>query len=203
MKIVGEVAPSTEAIRALRTHVMARHFNQGYRALAICAASKGSGCTFVATNLAMAMSQIGVNTILIDANLRSPGVASALEITPSKSDLRIALSSQTNFHDCIERDVAPNLSVLLATAPTKNAHELLAGFRFKQLMDFCLRQFDATIIDTPPANIYSDARRVSTVVGYSLIVARRNKSHTNDIKTLAEHLRGDHATVIGTVLNEA
>ncbi len=41
-------------------------------------------------------------------------------------------------------------------------------------MDFCLREFDATIVDTPPANQYSDARRVSTVVGYSLIVAHRN-----------------------------
>lgn len=64
-------------------------------------------------------------------------------------------------------------------------------------MHFCLREYDATIIDTPPANTCSDARRVSTVVGYSLIVTRRNKSLVNDVKILTEQLRGDHAEVIG------
>ena len=200
--ISGNTSRTAEAIRALRTHVMARHVNEGHRALAICSASKGNGCTFVAINLAVALSQIGVNTLLLDADLRTPGVARAFGYKSSKSDLRSALSSQINFDDCIERNVLPNLSILFSSGPAGNAQELVASGRFKNLVDFCLREFDATIVDTPPANRYSDTRRISTVVGYSLIVAQRNKSHINDIKALAEHLRGDHATVIGTVLNE-
>ena len=204
VNLTDQVPRVTESLRALRTHVMARHVSEGHRALAVCAASRGSGCTFVATNLAVALSQIGVNTLLLDADLRAPGVAlPALGIEPPKIDLRAALSSPVNFNECVQRNVIPALSVLFSAGSAPNAQELLASARFKSLMDFCLREFDATIVDTPPANIYSDARRVSTVVGYSLIVARRNKSHINDIKTLAEHLRGDHANVIGTVLNEA
>jgi capsular exopolysaccharide synthesis family protein len=182
---------------------MARHVSEGHRALAVCAASRGSGCTFVATNLAAALSQIGVNTLLLDADLRSPGVGATLGLEWTKPDLRTALSTPIDFNDCIERNVAPGLSVLIPAGPAPNAQELLASARFKSLMDFCLREFDATIVDTPPANQYSDARRVSTVVGYSLIVAHRNISHVSDIKALAEHLQGDHAQVIGTVLNEA
>lgn len=192
----------SESLRALRTHVMARHVSEGHRALAVCAASRGSGCTFVAANLAAALSQIGVNTLLLDADLRSPGVAAMLGLETSKADLRTALSTPIDFNDCIERNVAPGLSVLAPAGPAPNAQELLASARFKSLMDFCLREFDATIVDTPPANQYSDARRVSTVVGYSLIVAHRNISHVSDIKALAEHLQGDRASVIGTVLNE-
>ena len=203
VNLADQVPRITESLRALRTHVMARHVSEGHRALAVCAASRGSGCTFVATNLAVALSQIGVNTLLLDADLRAPGVASALGFEPPKIDLRAALSSPVNFNECVQRNVMPALSVLFSAGSAPNAQELLASARFKSLMDFCLREFDATIVDTPPANIYSDARRVSTVVGYSLIVARRNKSHINDIKALAEHLRGDHANVIGTVLNEA
>ena len=197
-----EPSRTAESIRALRTHVMARHVNEGHRALAVCSASQGSGCSFVASNLAVALSQIGVNTLLIDADLRSPSLAKVFGYKPSKIDIRGALSSSTNFNDCIEQNILPGLSVLFSAGRAPNAQELLAGARFKSLVDFCLREFDATIVDTPPANRYSDARRVSTVVGYSLIVARRNASHVSDIKALAEHLRGDHATVIGTVLNE-
>jgi protein-tyrosine kinase len=200
--LTEESSPTAEAIRTLRTHIMARHVNEGHRALAICAASKGSGCTFVASNLAASLSQIGVNTLLLDADMRSPAIAATFGYKSSKSDLRAALSSPINFNDCIERNVLPGLSVLFATGPARNAQELLASDRFRGLVNFCLREFDATIVDTPPANRYSDARRVSSAVGYSLIVARRNTSRINDIKVLTEQLQGDHAIVIGTVLNE-
>ena len=193
---------SAESVRALRTHIMARHVSAGHRALAVCSTSRGTGCTFVATNLAVALSQIGVNTLLIDADLRKPGVARAFGRQTVKTDLQTALSTPANFSDCIERNVMPNLSVMFSAGPARNAQELLASLRFERLMDFCLREFESTIVDTPPANIYSDVRRISTVVGYSLIVARRNRSHIDDIKALVEHLNGDHATVIGTVLND-
>src|SRR6185312_15977685 len=173
------------------------------RALAICATTRGAGCTFVATNLAVALSQIGVNTLLIDADLRKPGVARAFGHQAVKADLQAALSAPVNFSDCVERNVMPNLSVMFSAGAVRNAQELLGSLRFERLMDFCLREFDATIVDTPPANIYSDARRISTVVGYSLIVARRNRSHIDDIKALVEQLHGNHATVIGTVLNDS
>lgn len=203
MTVSGESTHSSESVRALRTHIMARHVSAGHRALAICSTTRGSGCTFVATNLAVALSQIGINTLLIDADLRKPGVARALGRQPAKADLQAALSTPANFSDCIDRNVLPNLSVMFSAGGVRNAQELLANLRFERLMDFCLREFESTIVDTPPANIYSDARRISTVVGYSLIVARRNRTHLDDVKTLVEQLHGDHATVIGTVLNDA
>ena len=199
----GRSTRSTEAIRVLRTHVVTRHVQEGHRALAICAASEGVGCTFVATNLAVALSQIGINTLLIDADMRAPSIANMFEYPVPDADIRVALSSDINFYDCISGGILPSLSVLFCGGVAENAQELLAGSRFGALMDFCLRQFDATIIDTPPANESSDARLISSTVGYSLIVTQRNKSLVNDIKLLAEQLRGDHAQVIGTVLNKA
>jgi Mrp family chromosome partitioning ATPase len=69
-------------------------------------------------------------------------------------------------------------------------------------MDNCLREFDITIVDAPPANLYADARRISSVVGYGIVVARRNVSLVDDIKTLVGELTDDHSIVVGTVLNE-
>ena len=201
--LFSQSTESAEAIRQLRTHLMVRHVQQGHRALAICAASEGVGCTFVAANLAVALSQIGVNTLLIDADMRRPSIAEVFNYSAVKADLRNALSSDMNFNDCIEADILPCLSILFSNGPAQDAQELLAGARFEALMNYCLREFDATIVDTPPANNYSDVRRVSSVVGYSLIVTRRNQSLLSDVKNLAEQLRGDHAEVIGTVLNEA
>jgi protein-tyrosine kinase len=197
----GEAA--AESIRALRTHIMAQHINEGRRALAVCAASAGVGCTFIAANLAVALSQIGVKTLLIEADLRAPGLSRYIASPRSGDHLAQFLASdEIGFSDVIEADVAPNLSLIYSGGPAAAPQELLAGPRFKTLMDFCLRDFDATIVDTPPANTCADVRRISTVVGYSLIVTRRNKTFVDDIKTLAAQLQADHAKVVGTVLNE-
>lgn len=193
-----------EAIRALRTHIMAQHVNEGRRALAVCAPSAGVGCTFVATNLAVALSQIGVKTLLVDGNLRDGGVEAVIRPPAARAGLRQCLSSPDHdFGAYVDPDVLPNLSIMYSGGVASHPQELLASDQFTHLMDYCLRDFDATIVDTPPANTCSDARRISTVAGYSIIVARRNKSLVNDVKTLAAQLEGDHARIVGTVLNEA
>ncbi len=195
---------AAEAIRALRTDVMAQHVQLGRRALAVCGASLSVGCTFVATNLAVSLAQIGVKTLLIDANMRSPGIDLLIKPKPGTLGLAQCLGSpETTFTACVDADVLPYLSIMYAGGVAADAQELLAGERFKELMDFCLRDFDVTIVDTPPANSCADARRISTVVGYSLLVARRDKTFVDDLKILAGQLEASHARVVGTVLNRA
>jgi Mrp family chromosome partitioning ATPase len=71
------------------------------------------------------------------------------------------------------------------------------------LLERCLRDFDVTIVDTPPANRCADARRISNLVGYSVIVAKRHESYVTDITALAAQLADDRAKIVGTVMNES
>ena len=195
---------TAEAVRALRTHLMAQHVSEGRRAVAVCAASEGVGCSFIAANLGVSFSQIGVKTLFIDADLRHPSGNGLFGHSGPHTGLAQCLAdSDESFGQNIQGDVQPNLSVMFAGGTPANPQELLAGDRFTELMDFCLREYDVTVVDTPPANTCSDARRISTVTGYSLIVARRNLTYVEDVRALAAQLEADHARVIGTVMNDA
>jgi capsular exopolysaccharide synthesis family protein len=194
---------AAEAIRALRTHVMAQHIQEGRRALAICGPSAGVGCTFIAANLAVSLSQIGVKTLLIEGDLRRPNLQQYIRSAKPGPGLAQCLGSDdVGFGEVIDAEVLPNLSLMYSGGPAPAPQELLGGERFRSLMEFCLREYDATLVDTPPANTCADARRISTVVGYSLIVTRRHRSFVEDVKTLASQLEADRAKVVGTVLNE-
>jgi capsular exopolysaccharide synthesis family protein len=202
--VLSPLDPRAEAIRALRTHVMAQHINLGRRALALCAPNADVGCSFVAANLAVSLSQIGVKTLLIDGDLRRPALDRLIRPPKVSPGLAQCLQSPDEaFGAHIDADVLPNFSVMYAGQATANPQELLAGDRFRSLMKFCLREFDATIVDTPPANTSTDARRISGVAGYSLIVAGRDKTFVRDVKTLSSQLKADRAVVIGTVMNQA
>lgn len=192
-----------EAVRTLRTHIMARHVEDGRRGLAICAASDGVGTTFTAVNLSVALAQIGVKVLLIDGDLRRAEAEKFIRPpAPVKGLLQYLEDEGLEVTATIQTDVIDGLSVMFAGGVSDRAQELLAGDRFAEVVERCLRDYDLTIIDTPPANGCADGRRISTVVGYSLIVAKRHQSFVDDIKALALQLREDRAEIIGTVLTE-
>lgn len=192
-----------ESIGSLRTHLLAQHVRDGRRSLAVCSPTAASGCSYVSVNLAAAMAMAGLKTLLIDANLREPGLEAFITPDQSHHGLSHFLSDESvQPGDIINSDVIANLSVIYAGNTTANAQELLAGAGFKQLFDDCMRDFDLTIIDTPPSSTCADARRVAAVARHALIVVRRNRGFVTDVKTLGEELKADHANVVGTFLND-
>lgn len=200
--LLSPLSESAESVRTIRTHLLTQHVHAGRRALAICAPALGVGSTFLAANLAVAMSQTGLQVLLFDADLRNPSVNRFIKPSEPVEGLADCLAApEFRPGDYIQADVLPGLSVMFAGHAALNAPELLAGDRFEQVMNACLRDYDLTIIDTPPGNAYADVRRIASVAGYALVVARRNKTLVPDVRTLVDQLESDGAVVFGTVMN--
>lgn len=192
---------SAEAVRSLRTQIVARHVDTGRRALAMVAPTAECGLTTLSINLAIALAQTGIRTLLVDADLRRPSVAGALGI-PGNAGLTGVLSgSVPDIDDIIIRDVVANLSILPAGGPADKPHELLAGARFRQVVRETMREYDITLYDTSPANQSPDAIAVANAAGYTVIASRRDHSYSSDVRTLANQLTDAGSVVIGSVLN--
>ena len=190
-----------ESIGVLRAQILGQHVRHGRRALAMCATQAGVGCTQTAVELAVALAQAGLKTLLIDADMRRPAVDQ--HIVPSRrlpGLVQYLQDGELTPADVIQMDVVPNLSVLYAGGSMAAPQEGLARSRFHDLVDRCMRDFEITIIDTPPSNASADARRVAFVAGYAAIVAGRNRTFVHDIEVLMEELRTDRTTLIGTVM---
>lgn len=200
--LLSPLSRSAETIRAVRTNILAQHVHLGRRALAMCSPNIDAGCTFLSVNMAVAAAQTGLQVLLVDADLREPGVSRFIKPAAPVGGLADCLaSSEGRAAEYIQPNVLPGLSILYAGHAAVNAQELLAREKFEHVINSCLRDYDLTIIDTPPANTYADALRIAHVASYALIVARRNKSLVPDVKTLVEQLRDNNADVIGTVMN--
>ncbi|MFA7585871.1 MAG: CpsD/CapB family tyrosine-protein kinase [Novosphingobium sp.] len=192
-----------EAISGLRTHLLAQHIRDGRRSLTICATSENSGASHVAANLAISFAMAGVDTLLIDADMRSPSLENFITPDTPHEGLQQCLSDpDLPVDDVIQADIIPHLSVLYSGGATANAQELLASRAFPALVDHCLRKYEVTIVDTPPSNTSADSRRIASAVRYAMIVARRNHTFTSDVKTLIDDLTADRAKVIGSFLND-
>ncbi len=196
-------SPRAESLRLLRTQIIAQHVGAGRRAFAVTGATDGAGATFIAANLAAALSQVGIKTLLVDANLRNPRVDGVFGIDPNGPGLSTYLSLEANRPErVVYPDVLPNLSVVPAGPPVARPQELLSGARFRTGVDILLRQYDVAVFDTPATNENADALTVAGVLGYALVVARRDHAFVRDMQTLSAQLAASRATVIGAVLND-
>jgi protein-tyrosine kinase len=184
---------------ALRTHV-----TSGRRGLAVCAAARGTGVSFVTASLGLTLADTGIRTLLIDANLRGPMLT---ELVPPRDPPTFGLLSYLRGEvespsQLVETDVAPNLSAIYAGGTAEDVHDLFDTDRFEEVMTYALRTYDLTLIDTPPANRCAETRRIAAVAGYAVIVARRNVTMAEDLGQLVKDLRLDRTDVIGSIFNE-
>ncbi len=193
----------SESIRLLRTQIIAQHIRAGRRGLAFISPVDGAGCSYLAANLAASLSQVGIKTLLVDANMRAPRLDQFFGLDAAAPGLSSFLSLQVARPErVVHANVLPSLSVMTAGPPVPRPQELLSGNRFRDGTNMLLREYDIVLFDTPAANANADALTVGAAAGYALIVARRNFSYFNDVTTLVNQLAAARCPVIGSVLNE-
>ncbi|WP_066779923.1 CpsD/CapB family tyrosine-protein kinase [Sphingomonas sp. CCH5-D11] len=189
--------------RAVQAHLLARHVGDGRRGLVLCSPRAGTGCTTVAVNLAVACAQTGMNTLLIDANMARPGVQDFIQPSAPASGLaQMLLTKSSEQIDQTRQGVRPNLSVLFAGDGSARARDLIAGKKFKEIVDHAMRSFDLTIVDTPAAFGNMDARNAAMTVRYAMIVARYDVTHVADMRQTQEDLVSDRVKVVGSFLTD-
>lgn len=180
-------SPRVEALRALRSQLVLRWFRGGNKALSVISANPGEGCNTLAANLAIVFSQLGEQTLLIDANLRRPTQHTMFNLheTRGLSDILIGRASVEVIS---EIDELANLSVLGAGTIPPNPQELLNRKSFGELINLAQDIYDVVIVDTAPAIRASDAQIVATQCRGALLVSRMNDTPLADVANVGDQL---------------
>ncbi len=203
MVLSDPVGAKAESIRLLRTQIIAQHIKPGRRAVAFVAPTDGVGCSYLVANVAAALSQIGTKTLLVDANLRSPRIDQLFGLSASSPGLSSYLTLKLPRPErMVHANVLPNLSVITAGPPVARPQELLSSTRFRDGMNTLLREHDIALFDTPAANSCADALTISGVIGYAVVVARRNRTFVGDVAALTQQLAAARSAVLGSVLSD-
>jgi Mrp family chromosome partitioning ATPase len=189
------------ALRELAEAILTRQIHAGRRGLVVCAPHIGAGATFSALILTMELARAGVSVLLVDGNLRTPGVDALIRPLQGRPGLGDLLEdAELSLEQCLHREVLPNLSILYAGEARPDASELIAGAHCADLLRRLMREFEYVIVDTPPANRAPDACCWAANVGYALIVAREGATHLQDVEALREELVLSRSTVSAAVL---
>ena len=192
---------AAESYRALRTSILLSSFGAPPKVILITSALPQEGKTTVSTNSALVLAQKGGRVLLVDADLRRPGVGKALGIKASAG-----LSTVLSGVDKIEGAIVPfpqlaNLQILPAGPIPPNPVELLGSSIMKDYLARWRNEFDHVIIDTPPCLSVTDSVVLSVEADQVILVARAGQTPKAALRRASELLTQVNARVMGIVLN--
>lgn len=198
-----------EAFRMLRANLRYFDIDREVESVLITSAAPGDGKTTVAWNLASAAAGAGGKVLLIEADLRHPGLANSLGLRGS-AGLSTVLSGEGALEDTIQQipvqDQANGrglrtVDVLLAGPLPPNPSDLLESERMREVIAEAERSYELLVIDTPPTSVVSDAIPLIKQVGGVIVVARLAKTTREAATHLRNQLRNLDARVFGIVVN--
>jgi len=194
--------PRAEELRALRTQVLIRWANNGIRQrmLAVVSPGPAEGRSYVVANLAVAFSQLGQRTLLIDTDLRAPRQHRIFNVA-SHIGLSTVLTGRAGSSAAVSVPEFGALSLLPAGECPPNPQELLLRPIFGALLEELGTAFDVILFDTPPARLSADAQSLAFRSSSVLVLARKDHTPYADTAGVIGEMSDAGAHVVGTVLN--
>jgi len=196
-------SPISEAFRALRTSLLLSQADHPPQVILVTSALPREGKTTAAANLAVTLAQLGDKTLLVDGDLRKPGVSRALSLADGK---HAGLSSYLAGVSTLDLVTVPHPSISnLAVIPTgpvpPNPADLLSSYRLSDMVSELRKRYKFIVIDSPPIMAATDAVILSVMVDGVLLVVRSGDTPKEAFTRTRDLLVSVKCRMLGVVLN--
>jgi capsular exopolysaccharide synthesis family protein len=164
-------------------------------------ATPREGKTTTSVHLAIAHSLQNRKTLLIDADLRRPGVHGRLGLT-NDMGMSSVVSGDIGWRDALQKPGDyPDLHVLTAGPPSRRAADRLGAVLDNMLAD-AEKDYDLVMVDAPPLLGFAEPLQMAAVVDGVVVITMAGQTNCNAVASVLSSLKRIRTNVIGLVLNE-
>ena len=177
VSLLEPTSHAAEQYRAVRLAIETFRHERGTRTVGVTSPGRGDGRTITALNIAGALAQSAdARVVLVEADLRHPGVARALGLPTGRGLSTYLLDANMGIDAVISRPAGVAFAVIPAGTVSSMPYELLKSPRLAGLLSALRDRFDYVVVDTPPALPYPDVGIVRDLVDGFVVVVRANRT---------------------------
>jgi polysaccharide biosynthesis transport protein len=192
-----------EAFRLLLANLSFANLGERPKSIAVLSSAASEGKSITALSLGRAASEVGIETLLVDADLRRPSLTEKLEGAVENPD--IGLSSLLVRPALSLSEATSSLSDSLSLVPAgpipPNPAALLGSKALPEFDRRAHRAYELLIYDTPPLAIAADASLVASMAEGALLVINVRSAKRRVVMQAVDQLRRTRANILGVVLN--
>jgi polysaccharide biosynthesis transport protein len=206
IELVAQHLPKSqmsEAFRALRTALLLSQPDHPPQVILVTSALPREGKTTAAANLAVTLAQLGDKTVLVDADLRKPGVGRLLNLGTGKyAGLSSYLAGVSTLElVTVPHPAIPNLAAIPTGPLPPNPADLLSSHKLAEAIAELRKKYKFVVIDSPPIMAATDAVILSVQADGVLLVVRSGETPKEAFTRTRDLLLSVKANLLGVVLN--
>ncbi len=186
------------SIRAAIDFTLPRNRN----VIQLTSSQAGEGKSTTAVILAELFASLGRKTLLIDADLRRPSVASLLDIERPKVGLVEVLLGHVEIEAAVVKGVHENLEILPVGELPPNPTEILASREMREFIEKYRHEYSLIIFDSSPVLGLADAPVLANLVDATVFILEANRLPFGQARAAVRRLMQSGGTIIGVVLTK-
>jgi succinoglycan biosynthesis transport protein ExoP len=206
MELVAQHLPNSqmsEAFRALRTSLLLSRADHPPQVILVTSALPREGKTTAAANLAVTLAQLGDSTVVVDADLRKPGIVRLLNMSGgSYAGLSSYLAGASSLDlVTVPHPTIPNLAAIPTGPLPPNPADLLSSHKLAEAIVELRKKYKFIVIDSPPVMAATDAVILSVQTDGVLLVVRSGETPKEAFTRTRDLLVSVKCNILGVVLN--
>ncbi len=209
-KIVGDDLDDslTESFRSMYGKIQMNSRVSGSRSILVTSAIPSEGKSLISANFAHTCANHGSKTILIDFDLRRPGLHNFCDESNDDGVMTILNTPNATEKEIIGKlekalcNIHPNLYLLPSGGKTRAATEIIEKKEFELLLSSLKKLADVVIFDSPPAGLFPDSIALARKTDEVLFVTRYGKVSRHVVKRLIGDIRVTGVNILGIILND-
>lgn len=196
------LAYPSEEFRALRAGLTLMSRDEGQKTVMITSALAGAGKSTISANLAAAFAEQQERTILVDFDVRSPGIHPLFDVPDEQPGLVDHLVEGKSLQECICRDVIENLDILVTGSSEKTGPlQHMQESTIKNIVDELSLYYDRIIIDTAPILLVSEGLLIASHADLVCFVIKSTCSPKKAVRRAFQMLQSIGVTPSGVIVN--
>ncbi|RUW99442.1 polysaccharide biosynthesis tyrosine autokinase, partial [Mesorhizobium sp. M8A.F.Ca.ET.059.01.1.1] len=176
---------------------------QGSRVIGVISVLPGEGKSTVAANLAGLLAANGARTLLIDGDLRNPGLSRSLGMEAEQGLMEAVVSGQT-WQSVGKIDRQTKLAIIPAVSRGHFSHtsELLSSAGMRRFIENAKETFEYIVVDLPPLGPVVDAKAFAPLVDGFVLVTEWGRTPRAMVRSMLESEPYVANKIVGAVLNK-
>ncbi|RWL22913.1 MAG: polysaccharide biosynthesis tyrosine autokinase [Mesorhizobium sp.] len=176
---------------------------QGSRVIGVISVLPGEGKSTVAANLAGLLAANGSKTLLVDGDLRKPGLSRSLGMEAEQGLMEAVVSGQT-WQSVGKIDRQTKLAIVPAVPRGHFSHtsELLSSAGMRRFIDNAKETFEYIIVDLPPLGPVVDAKAFAPLADGFVLVTEWGRTPRAMVQSILSSEPYIANKIVGVVLNK-
>ncbi len=191
-----------ESFRRIASRLLFSKPDEDLRTICVTSCVPAEGKSTCSFNLAHALSELGKQVLLIDADMRRPTIHHLAEISNHAGLSTVLTNSSMQAMQAVRRDLGRvNFDIMTAGPVAPNPVALLSTKRFNNIVSELKREYDIVIIDTPPSVTFADSQVIASAIDSVLFVVSRGALRAQMLVDVKNNFSQNVDKFVGFVIN--